>query len=233
MAARLTAMKHLSWTVRNLKAQKLCSSIASTLTVSQGPFVDPKRSCSDKPSFNNPLDNPEFKKLIQEMRNAPSASLALGVAGVIPFVAPPLFMIYNWAFFPLYATAQLAYSASILSFIGGVRWGNTLPEGSRDEPSMETMGMSVAPSLVAWLALLTPLHVGLPLCALALAGFGYYDVTQAPYPAWFKGLRIALSSVAVVSIILTLVCKFLLSEVKFQFYFYNDLYFIIRKSLKQ
>ena len=72
--------------------------------------------------------------------------------------------------------------------------------------------MSVLPSIIAWLSLLTPTYVGLLSTGLALAGFAYYDVTQAHYPPWFKALRIMLSTLAVSSIFLTLFCKFILRE---------------------
>ena len=51
----------------------------------------------------------------------PGPALCLGVAGLIPFVTAPLYMANSGYFLPDIATAQLAYGASILSFLGGVR----------------------------------------------------------------------------------------------------------------
>ena len=68
--------------------------------------------------------------IVFQVRHSPTPALVLGISGLIPFVAAPLYMHYSGAFLPEIATAQLAYGASILSFLGGVRWGLTLPLGS-------------------------------------------------------------------------------------------------------
>ena len=47
-----------------------------------------------------------------------ASALCLGLAGLIPFVSAPLYMFNSGYFLPDVATAQLAYGASILSFLG-------------------------------------------------------------------------------------------------------------------
>jgi hypothetical protein len=41
---------------------------------------------------------------------------------------------------------------------------------------------------------------------------GYLDMTTASYPSWFRGLRFVLTSVAVFSFLLSLICKLVLDE---------------------
>ncbi len=54
------------------------------------------------------------------------------------------------------STGQLAYGASILSFLGGVRWGMLVTPGTPITGSWLQYSYAVAPSLVAWSALLMP-----------------------------------------------------------------------------
>jgi hypothetical protein len=41
---------------------------------------------------------------------------------------------------------------------------------------------------------------------------GYLDMTSPGYPAWFRGLRFVLTSVAIVSLATSLICKMILDE---------------------
>ena len=65
-------------------------------------------------------------KNITQIKNAPASALVYGVSGLIPFTAIPAFMYQTSMFVPELAYAQLAYSAVILSFLGGVRWGSSI-----------------------------------------------------------------------------------------------------------
>lgn len=60
---------------------------------------------------------------LKELRRSPTAPLIMGFSGLLPFAAAPLYMVQAGAFAPEVASAQLAYGAAILSFLGGVRWG--------------------------------------------------------------------------------------------------------------
>lgn len=40
----------------------------------------------------------------------------------------------------------------------------------------------------------------------------YLDLVESSYPQWFKGLRILLTTVATVSLLTGLACKFILSQ---------------------
>ena len=54
--------------------------------------------------------------------------------------------------------------------------------------------------------------VGVLACAGGLGLAGYLDMTTASYPSWFRGLRFVLTSVAVFSFLLSLICKLVLDE---------------------
>lgn len=139
------------------------------------------------------------------------AALVLGFAGLIPFVAAPTYIISTGLYLPSVAYAQLAYGASILSFIGGVRWGLTLPQGSTQSPDWHNLGYSVMPSLIAWATLLASPTVGFLSVMGGLALTGYMDIAMWGYPNWFKGLRFCLTFVAILSLWTTFMCRFVLS----------------------
>ena len=54
-------------------------------------------------------------------------ALAYGLGGLVPFVTIPAHMVNAGVFIPELAYCHLAYGAIILSFLGGTRWGLTLP----------------------------------------------------------------------------------------------------------
>lgn len=138
--------------------------------------------------------------------NPPSVPLAakyLGGFGIIPFVAT--LVIYLFARTPDQKQLGLQffvyYSAIILSFLGGIRWGAALPL-----PAFQLMVRAVLPSLVAFGCLLVQPNQAVIFLAAAFAFVGWTDATRATHalwPEWFKRLRLALS-VAVVSLHLIL-----------------------------
>ena len=124
----------------------------------------------------------------------------LGYGGLIPFAALALAV---WAvptgqrhFFTL---ALAAYSATIVSFLGGIHWGLGFQMGEA-APRMHFF-WGVTPPLFAWLALLLPAWAGLVLLALILAAC--YGIDRNSYPAtglarWLP-MRQQLTIVAVLS----------------------------------
>ena len=134
-------------------------------------------SVSPVPKVN--LKNISVLSDLRCLPQGPGPALCLGVAGLIPFVTAPLYMANSGYFLPDIATAQLAYGASILSFLGGVRcvicikfvlspltlmlsrWG-MLVSGTGDDlpPSWAQFTWSVTPSLIAWTAVLVPSLIG-------------------------------------------------------------------------
>ncbi|CAH1774537.1 unnamed protein product [Owenia fusiformis] len=151
------------------------------------------------------------------LKSSPLPALTLGLSGLIPFISAPAYMMATGVFSPEIAFAQVAYGACILSFLGGVRWGFTLPEESFEQPNWHNLGYSVVPSLVAWTGLLLPSPLS---CVTLMGGLGviaYFDATMQGYPLWFKALRFTLSFIAVLSLWTCFMCGFLLkSEIKNQ-----------------
>lgn len=105
------------------------------------------------------------------------------------------------------AYAQVAYGASILSFLGGARWGFALPPGSPAQPDWINLSNSVVPSLMAWTAMLMSVHYPtiIPGTFMVVIGLGmalFYDlVVLPPYPSWFRPLRAILTAVATASLL--------------------------------
>ncbi|KAM4605025.1 transmembrane protein 69-like [Polymixia lowei] len=141
---------------------------------------------------------------------APKPALYLGFSGLIPFTFAPVLMAATQSFYPEVAFAQVVYGASIVSFLGGARWGFAIPEGSPAQPDWMNLGNSVVPSLVAWLALLCRDNVaeGALIVIMGLGLSLHYDLTLLPgYPAWFKAMRTILTLVATFSLVATLTLK--------------------------
>lgn len=155
-----------------------------------------------------------------ELQAIPKPALVLGLGGLIPFVGAAILV---WWSLPVGQwlpewlvrernSSQLAtlalggYGAVILSFLGGVRWGNVLFDHASLRQWMPLI-LSVVPSLIAWPALLlTPV----PMLAVLAAGFTLQyalDVAggkRGELPAWFVRLRLMLTSGAIISLMIGL-----------------------------
>lgn len=144
---------------------------------------------------------------MKDLPKSPRPALCLGLSGLLPFVCPALFMAVTESFIPELAYAQVAYGASILSFVGGARWGFTLPPGSPAQPDWINLANSVVPSLLAWAAMLMSETV-VSAATMVIMGLGialHYDLALLPtYPSWFKALRAVLTVVAAASLTGTL-----------------------------
>jgi hypothetical protein len=124
---------------------------------------------------------------------------ALGVAGLVPFVAAAVGL---WSLPPewagLAALALLTYAAVIVSFLGGIHWGLAMPLA---QTRRGLLIWGVLPSLLAWAGLLLNSAWGLLLMAASL--LLCYIVDRKIYRsmrlgAWL-GLRALLTFVAVLS----------------------------------
>ncbi len=134
-----------------------------------------------------------------DLRSIPTAAKYLGYGGVIPFAALAL---NQFAGGPLSSAlseqAFLYYSAAILSFLGGIRWGSVtrLEQGLGRE-----LLISVIPSLWAVACLLLS-GVDRALWWL-LAGFVLMGVADVYRPApglagWMRRLRLQLTVAVVI-----------------------------------
>ncbi|WP_370194760.1 MULTISPECIES: DUF3429 domain-containing protein [Alphaproteobacteria] len=124
----------------------------------------------------------------------------LGLAGLIPFVAMTAALAYAGRAFIAYPQLVLAlsgYSATILAFLGGIRWGAAL---WRDHGQRHILVLSVLASLVGWALLFVPTPWMFAGFAIAFALVGVWDVLAArrrTLPDWFGRLRLVLTIVVV------------------------------------
>jgi hypothetical protein len=127
----------------------------------------------------------------------PAAAKWLGLSGLLPFaglsLALPLLSPDQRS---LALTALLAYGAVILSFLGGIHWGLAIRQ---DDALWHRLGLSVVPSLVAWLALGLGGSPGLLLLAamiLLTLILDRHATRDGIAPDWYLALRWPLSLVA-------------------------------------
>lgn len=137
----------------------------------------------------------------------PSAAAWLGGLGVLPFAGLSIATMFaNDASKISLLGALMAYGAVILSFLGGIHWGLAIGVVSQtDNTLLRRLILSVLPSLVAWVALLMPFHLGLPILAAAFATMLLVDVRASRMheaPAWYPKLRWPLSFGAIAALLL-------------------------------
>ncbi|KAL3153412.1 hypothetical protein ABBQ38_011748 [Trebouxia sp. C0009 RCD-2024] len=160
--------------------------------------------------------------------DVPRPAKVLGLAGVIPFIAlaPPVA-----ASLPLIpaellqnaALLQVAYGASIASFLGGVHWALAMVEYGGKQASMQ-MGTdryvwSVTPCLMAWPAVIMAPGPASLAIASVLAVVHAVDgrfATQKLFPQWYMVLRRPLSAFAIAGMLITLVGSFVSPEAQQQ-----------------
>lgn len=139
---------------------------------------------------------------------APWAPLAIGLAGLIPFVFIAGAICVG-ASLPLHGAgaalvrALIVYAAVILSFLGGVRWGVAL--GFDEKAAKREFVIAVAPSLAGWFAALCPPTTGLWVLCVAFVGLGAFDYASfagGAAPDWYRRLRVGLTAVAALSLLL-------------------------------
>ncbi|XP_004620614.2 transmembrane protein 69 [Sorex araneus] len=147
---------------------------------------------------------------ITYLPDSPKPALYLTLAGLIPFVAPPLVMVVTKSYIPILALVQMAYGASFLSFLGGIRWGFALTEGSPAKPDYLNLANSTAPLLFSWFAFLFSERLSEAI-VIVIIGLGialHIEHFLLPhYPSWFKALRIIITLVAFFSFVITLLLK--------------------------
>ena len=126
-------------------------------------------------------------------KSIPAPALWLGLAGLIPFVAPVLAL---WSGDPTLTTGaltlQFGYAAVILSFLGGVHWGRALA-GDACKPTWPRLLWAVTPSLLGWglLLLRDPAMIAFGF-AVAFGMAFVVDlkaVRVGMFPPWYGTLR--------------------------------------------
>ncbi|XP_015340557.1 transmembrane protein 69 [Marmota monax] len=147
---------------------------------------------------------------ITYLPDSPKPALYITLAGLIPFIAPPLIMVMTKTYIPELAFTQMAYGASFLSFLGGVRWGFALPEGSPAKPDYLNLANSATPIVFSWFAILFSegLSEAIVLVIIGLGIALHVELFLLPhYPNWFKALRIVVTLVAFFSFVVTLLLE--------------------------
>jgi len=154
----------------------------------------------------------------------PTPAFVLGLGGLIPFFTTatlvwwalpieqwlPQWILREMSASQLASYALGAYGAVILSFLGGVRWGNLLFDRANLR-YWTPLTLSVIPSLIAWPALLLPQPVMLSLLAAGFVFQYVIDVAaskRGELPDWFVRLRLILTSGAVFSLLIGLAGHF-------------------------
>ena len=143
-------------------------------------------------------------------RGIPLPARVLGLGGLLPFLFGAVMV---WC--PVEAMSELgarllgAYAAVILSFLGGVRWGRLLGDEAR-LTRWTPLGLSVLPSLVAWVALLLPDTAMFATLATGLLLQYLVDRDAAEggaLPPWYGSLRLTLTAGAVPAVLSGLVAR--------------------------
>ena len=129
---------------------------------------------------------------------APVLPFALGLSGLLPFWGLSLALVSGWPHTlpPGEVAGMLAtYGATILSFLGGIRWGAAVREPRQDLVTADYV-FGVTPQLFGWGALFLPDPWRFLLLGIGILTLGPIDrnlVARGLAPAWFGRLRLLLS----------------------------------------
>jgi hypothetical protein len=128
---------------------------------------------------------------------APRPAAILGYGGLLPFLAGAALAWPGALDRGLVTDAFVAYSATILAFLGGLQWGVAMqPTGDR---FAERLAVGVTPALVAWIALLLPDLPGAVLLGVAFAALLAWERWRPSVvlPRWYPALRLRLTVIVV------------------------------------
>ena len=129
-------------------------------------------------------------------QSPPQVPMALMFGGVIPFAssAGAMFVFRDdLAMMNLAALWLLVYSAIILSFLGGVRWGAEIAK--RERPRFAELGPSVLGALVGWGMVMAVFQHGMQTWLFAGMGAALtlhylYDGISPELPLWYRRMRL-------------------------------------------
>ncbi|NDW05010.1 DUF3429 family protein [Jiella sp. 40Bstr34] len=133
----------------------------------------------------------------------------LALLGLVPFVIMTGLLAYagrDFIAYPQLILALAGYSATILAFLGGIRWGFSLAPAHQ---GIGTLVASVVPSLLGWVLLFAPSPYVFAGFALGFAATGAWDVLSArrgELPGWFGRLRLVLSGIVTLCQIVAFAC---------------------------
>ncbi|XP_039281155.1 transmembrane protein 69 isoform X3 [Nilaparvata lugens] len=139
---------------------------------------------------------------MRDIKNAPLPVFWCGVAGLIPYMAPVVVQVFT-GYMPLLGTAQLMYSGTILSFLGGLKFGSMI-HCDKADCSWANIGLATVPAVWAWSGLLLPVGFALPVVGSGLLASLVIDLATSKYPPWFVALKCALTLTATLCVLLCL-----------------------------
>lgn len=138
-------------------------------------------------------------------RSIPRPALWLGIGGLIPFVGMAALILADMGNAVRWSYVLLNYGAVIVSFVGALHWGFAVLWPRQDQRlRTRLLVWSVVPALGAWVALLLPTALGLPLLATLLAVHCAFDLALRRHgvlPEWYPRLRTALTLGAIISLL--------------------------------
>ncbi|MGB5092490.1 MAG: DUF3429 domain-containing protein [Parvibaculum sp.] len=133
----------------------------------------------------------------------------LGYSGLVPLYGCLLMLYFTWPgeTGDVVLRTEVLYSAIILAFLGGTRWGIAMMAG----PNYQQIGalmLTTLPALVAWLVLFVgPVHQIL----ILMAGFGLAFIAdrliarKGFVPDWYEHMRLSLTLLFEIGLAATLV----------------------------
>ncbi|MEO1744902.1 MAG: DUF3429 domain-containing protein [Pseudomonadota bacterium] len=104
----------------------------------------------------------------------------------------------------MFTTLLLGYAAIILSFLGGIRWGVAMGDEAA-KGRIETLALSVLPSLWAWVAAFIGGPTAFLMFAVGFLAMGWWDnklVASGGAPAWFGTLRMILTGLVTITMLI-------------------------------
>jgi Protein of unknown function (DUF3429) len=129
-------------------------------------------------------------------------ALALMISGALPFVAAAIMSVLNFGDVRGVQGDQIAvaYGAVILSFLGGIRWGDAIAKGVAI-----TLFVSVLPSLAGFFSLLINSYNATMILIAGFAAQAIWDfIAPGTLPVWFIKLRMVISAIVVACLTITL-----------------------------
>ncbi|MEO0496470.1 MAG: DUF3429 domain-containing protein [Pseudomonadota bacterium] len=147
-------------------------------------------------------------------RQMRAAGWVLAVGGLIPFWALALFLFAADSGELYERLALVGYGATILAFLGGIRWGVAIAtetdgtDGIRTRPRSDgrvVLALSVLPSLAGWLTLLMPAFTAIMVLIFCFVLQWVWDslsVRSGSLPKWFGSLRSVITAGAVLALII-------------------------------
>ncbi len=138
--------------------------------------------------------------------------VSIGLAGVIPFLALTVVVVLGFELFiGREVSFLLTYGAVILSFLGGIIWGQILSSFSLKSEKVglqKYLLISILPALISWVSLLIEPRFGLILLGICFGCLFFVDKKLKIIninPVWYFKLRRILTILVVSSLLLSVV----------------------------